>query len=220
MADILGELNFPADVCLGPPVDTHEGQVLHYYVDAHTLERINVLVIGVVSEVLDVGEDISQIAVLVAPDSQASHGIRLMFDDCCKVLDNVLVHERLDTSRIIFSRQHWSQGVGEHTESAFFIRMSPQTMRTRTDFSREADTFPYERVAHEIPFASDDAPQLEKGALLACCVQMFRVDHPLLEKGECSVYSRAYVLDTVSCSRFLRSTGEMPVDRMQGEDAF
>ncbi|KAJ7431852.1 hypothetical protein B0H11DRAFT_2261407 [Mycena galericulata] len=209
MVEILGAMRFLTHFRLGPLVDTHAGQMQHYYVHSDTSETVKALVIGVVATILDAGDDI-KIIVLVSPGREAPV-IRVMYNEQTQVLDDVLTAERLDTSRVVFTRQHWCQGAGSDN-GLVFVRILPRTSIDRTDFSKESATYPYEHVAPEIPFVDDTALDLCEGALVTCCVQMFRVDHPVFDSEDCGVYNRAYVLDAISCHRFTRSKHDDPME--------
>ncbi|KAJ7433011.1 hypothetical protein B0H11DRAFT_2259796 [Mycena galericulata] len=213
MAEILGAMRFLTHFRLGPPVDTGGGQTMQYYIDSETSDTVKALLIGVVAKILDAGDDIKArmtILLLVAPGPEAPV-IRLMYDEQTQVLDDVLTAERVDTSRVVFTRQHWCQGAGS-VNGVVFVRILPRTLIDRTDFSTESATYPYESVGPEIPFGDDTGRDLYEGALVACCVQMFRVDDPVFAGEDCGVYNRAYVLDAISCHRFTRSKCDDPME--------
>ncbi|KAJ7492988.1 hypothetical protein B0H11DRAFT_2228314 [Mycena galericulata] len=210
MTHVLGDIAFASDFHLGPSVDTYPGHIQHFYVERESGTKLKALVIGVVRKVFDTGDGV-KIAVIVPPDGN-SPVIRTMYLEQAAVLTEVLKKEAEETHRIIFNRQQWSQGSGALDTDCIFVRILPRTMISEQDFSTEPAMSPYEKVAEEIPLVVSKHGPLEEGSLVVCCVYMFRLDYPLLEGCVDPVYSRAYVLDTITCCRFMRSDINLAVD--------
>ncbi|KAJ7692070.1 hypothetical protein B0H17DRAFT_1133336 [Mycena rosella] len=120
-----------SDFKIGPEWTEQQGQVVNNYV-AVDGQDMQVLVIGVVAEVVDIAPGL-KVVVLVAPAVSAPI-VRDMFADGTKVLETVMLRERTEMIRKIMSTQAWSHGLG--VDGAVYVRVCAQTI----EVTRRGDT--------------------------------------------------------------------------------
>ncbi|KAJ6602602.1 hypothetical protein DFH09DRAFT_1068985 [Mycena vulgaris] len=109
MTQFLSSLGLVFNFALGPKCALHDGHVPNHYVDAVSGFPLDLLLIGVVADIFQLDEGM---LVLAAPNL-GSPVVRTKFGQQLHVLDEVLVRERLDTTRCTFNKLLWSQGSAE-----------------------------------------------------------------------------------------------------------
>ncbi|KAJ7025275.1 hypothetical protein C8F04DRAFT_1266380 [Mycena alexandri] len=188
---------------LGPESIDTDGRVLCNVVHKDG-SPVRVVVMGklVAFPSLDSG---LRVLVLKAPSGEAPI-IRQMFIDQQAVLDPLVATDSGDVSKIILDVQLWSQGSTAPTGGFMFIRVSDHTDSSTRDFAGENSPSTFASFAQEIPNVTAESSPFESGSLLACVVDLFRVDLPLLDDtgGFQGVYTRTYGLNASSVTRFVR----------------
>ncbi|KAJ7098744.1 hypothetical protein B0H15DRAFT_945252 [Mycena belliarum] len=188
MPQVLASLSYKSDFRRSAEVDTGHGTYRSLYVDRRNGDTLQVLLVGVVSQSLPVGDG-THIIVLLAPPL-SSPVLRLMFAEQTQVLDDVLNMERLDMSRPIIHRQQWSQGPDGAVSGAVYITVNSSTHISRNDLSVERATFPFGNVASEIPLNVEPSSDME----------------PAGAEASSSIYARAYLILASRAVRLVRST--------------
>ncbi|KAJ6490176.1 hypothetical protein DFH09DRAFT_1338811 [Mycena vulgaris] len=205
MSAILAAVAFPHDFTLGPERSGAGDHIACQYVDAKTGLPLQALLVGVVSEIIAVGNGV-HIVVLEAPGQDAPV-LRVMFVEQSQTLDSVMAAGRLDTTRLIIHMQHWSQEPAEKFGGAVYVTLTADTVISSNNFSVEAPPAAFASVVDEIPVVSAAEAALEPGALMVFNVYLARTDaiHADGPQRARSVYARVYILHASHGIRFLRS---------------
>ncbi|KAJ7623954.1 hypothetical protein DFH06DRAFT_1340280 [Mycena polygramma] len=189
MADMLASLDFDR-LLLGVGDEDTFGRFLAHYVDPSGHPH-HVSVIGHLLAISELDDGL-KILILGSPSGDCPI-TSAIFQDQHSSLDKLICRDWNDSHRMVMNQQLWCYGVPGARAAFVYVRVSAATTTDVRDMSRQGTADGFAGFLSEVPHATGDVGPLDIGGLVACAVDMFRVDvpaPPLMGQSE-RVFERA-----------------------------
>ncbi|KAJ7603770.1 hypothetical protein DFH06DRAFT_1151648 [Mycena polygramma] len=202
MATILASLS-TSEIVDGEEETDIDGRVLQIYLDTQH-NPCRVLVLGMLLHVSSLDDGLDLIT-LVLP-AEESPVARQMFRDQHALLEQLMDDGDSSVIRAVVSKQLWSQGSPDLPGIIIYVRVSRGTVLDVSDLSAVDASHEFAAFRPEVPAVRGSTGVLVKGALLACEVDMFRVDIPLFSPAGLpqAIFTRTYGLNAAKAVRFVK----------------